>query len=68
MAVYSMVAYERVLFSHTYGITYVMNYYLFQFSKVDFTQIEKIIRYLNSASKSLVCSKRTNRKLTPKTP
>ena len=68
MAVYSMAAFERVFFSHIYRVNYVMNYFCFNLAKMIFTQIEKIIRYLNSASKSLVCSKRKNRKTTPKTP
>ena len=29
MAVYSIVAYERVFFSHTYRVNYVMNYFNF---------------------------------------
>ena len=49
MAVYSMIAFERAFFSQTCRINKVMN-----FSKVDFSQIEKIIRYLNSASKSYI--------------
>ena len=64
-----MVAYERVFFFHTYRVLKLRDeLFLFQFRKVDFTSIEKIIRYFNSASKSLVCSKRTNRKQTPNTP
>ena len=55
-----MAAYKRVLFSHTYRVNYVI---LISLSKVDVTQIDKI---MNSASKSFVCSKRTNRTITPK--
>ena len=40
MAVYSMVAYERVFFSHTYHVNYVMNYNN-NFVLIDFTHIEK---------------------------
>ena len=68
MAVYSMVAYERVFFSHTYRANYVMNYFCFNLAKLILLKLKKIIRYLNSASKNLVCSKRTNRKSMPKTP
>ena len=61
MAVYSMADYKRVFFSHTFRVNKVTNYF-FLFRKVDFTQIEKVRIYLDSASKSLVCSKRTNNK------
>ena len=47
MAVYSMDHYKRVVFS-----CLRLRFFLFSFSKVDFTQTEIVTGYLNSASKS----------------
>ena len=34
MAVYSMAAYERVIFSHTYRVNYAMIYFCFNLAKL----------------------------------
>ena len=65
MAVYSIAAYERVFFSHTYRVNYD-DLFFFNSAKLILFKLKKIIRYLNSASKSLVWFKRTIRKTTPK--
>ena len=41
MAIYSMVAYERVFFSHTYHVNYVMNYFCFNLAKLVLLKLKK---------------------------
>ena len=41
MDVYSMVAYERVLFSDTYRLNYVMNYFCFNLAKLILLKLKK---------------------------
>ena len=42
MAVYSMVAYDRVFFSHTYRVDYEMNYFCFNLAKLILLILKKI--------------------------
>ena len=40
-AVYSMVAYERVFFSHTYRVNYAVNYFCFNLAKLILLKLKK---------------------------
>ena len=41
MAVYSMVAYDRIFFSHTYHVNYVMNNFYFNLAKLILFKMKK---------------------------
>ena len=41
MAVYSMVAYERVFFCRTYRVNYVVNYFCFNLAKLILIKLKK---------------------------
>ena len=41
MAVYSMAAYEKVFFSRTYRVNYVMNYFCFNLAKLILLKLKK---------------------------
>ena len=41
MAVYSMVAYEKVFFSHTYRVNCAMNYFRFNLAKLISLKLKK---------------------------